>query len=211
MTGTFALVPVKDPALGKSRLAELLGAAERLDLNRRLAERTLACCAAAFGPERTVVVTASASIIAAAEARRMAVVSEPSPGDLNAALALAARLAIGQGAQALLVVPVDLVLLTPEALSGVAKLAEAPGCVLVPDRHGVGTNLLALRPARADLFRFGERSLNEHRRAAAAAGLEVRVHADAALALDLDTPEDYRLWERATTANSSAPAVPPAP
>jgi len=195
--GVFALVPVKDPAQGKSRLAELLDASARRALNRSLAERTFECCAAAFGPERTVVVTAADATAAEASARGLIVVREESGGDLNAALALAARHAMGQGADALVVVPVDLVLLTPTALrSVVSRVTEAPGCVLVPDRHGVGTNLLGVRPARADLFRFGERSLNEHRRAAAEAGLAVRVHAEPALALDLDTPEDYRLWER---------------
>jgi 2-phospho-L-lactate guanylyltransferase len=193
----FALVPVKDPAQGKSRLAELLGAPERLALNRELARRTFDCCAAVFGPDRTIVVTVSEAISAAAEARGLVVVREGTPGDLNAALVLAARHAIGQGAGALVVVPVDLVLLTPEALRGVvSSVMEGPGCVLVPDRHGVGTNVLGVQPARADLFRFGERSLDEHRRAGAEAGLEVRVHADPALTLDLDTPEDYHLWDR---------------
>lgn len=194
--GVFALVPVKEPAQGKSRLAELLDASERLALNRQLAQRTFECCAAAFGPERTVVVTAADAMAAEASARGLIVVREGSGGGLNAALGLAAGYAIGQEAEALVVVPVDLVLLTPEVLrSVVSRMTEARGCVLVPDRHGVGTNLFGVRPARADLFRFGERSLDEHRRAAAEAGLEVRVHADANLALDLDTPEDYRLWE----------------
>jgi 2-phospho-L-lactate/phosphoenolpyruvate guanylyltransferase len=201
--GVFGLVPVKDPAQGKSRLAELLEASERHALNRSLAERTFECCAAAFGPERSVVVTAAEGIAAEASARGLIVVREGSGGGLNAALALAARHAMRQGAEALVVVPVDLVLVTPGAVQSViADLARAPGCVLVPDRHGTGTNLLAVRPARADLFRFGERSLDEHRRAAAKAGLEVRVHADPNLALDLDTPEDYRLW-RGVGASSS--------
>jgi 2-phospho-L-lactate guanylyltransferase len=192
----FALVPVKDPALGKSRLAAVLDARAREDLNLRLIRQTFECCASAFGAERTVVVTASASIVAEAVARGLVVAGEHSPGDLNAALALAARHAMARGAQALLVVPVDLVLLKPDGLRAVSSTLEEPGCVLVPDRHGVGTNLFGVRPARADLFRFGDRSLDEHRRAAAAVGLEVRVHRDAELALDLDTPEDYRDWDR---------------
>ena len=202
--GVFALVPVKDPVQGKSRLAELLDAPARLALNRSLAERTFECCAAAFGPERTVVVTAADAIANEASTRGLTVVREGSGGGLNEALALAARHAMGQGADALVVVPVDLVLLTHAVLrSVVSSVTEAPGCVLVPDRHGVGTNLLGVRPARADLFRFGERSLNEHRRAAAEAGLDVRVHDDPTLALDLDTPEDYRLWRGAGTSSSN--------
>jgi 2-phospho-L-lactate guanylyltransferase len=205
VTGSaFALVPVKDPARGKSRLAELLSESERLALNRELAHRTFECCAAAFGPERTVVVTAAEAMAAEASARGLIVVREGSGGGLNAALALAARHAISQGAGALVVVPVDLVLLTPKALqSAIASLMEAPGCVLMPDRHGAGTNVLGLMPARADLFRFGERSLDKHRRAAAEAGLTVRVQNDPALALDLDTPEDYHLWRGVGAASSN--------
>lgn len=192
--GVFALVPVKDPALGKSRLATVLDAPARAALNLRLTRQTFDCCAAAFGAERTVVVTASAAIAGEALARGFAVVRERAPDDLNAALALAAREAMARGAAALLVIPVDLVLLTPAALRAVASGIAKPGCVLVPDRHGTGTNVLGLAPARADLFRFGDWSLDEHRRAAAAAGLDVRVHADPTLALDLDTSDDYRLW-----------------
>lgn len=192
----FALVPVKDPALGKSRLAAVLDGPARAALNLELTQRTFECCAAAFGPERTVVVTASASVAADAASRGFAVVDEPSPGDLNRALALASRHAIERGAEALLVVPVDLVRITAGALREVSRALDTPGCVLVPDRHGTGTNLLGLRPARADLFRFGGRSLEAHRRAAEGAGLEVRVHTDAPLALDLDTPEDYRCSEQ---------------
>jgi 2-phospho-L-lactate guanylyltransferase len=205
VTGSaFALVPVKDPARGKSRLAELLSESERLALNRELAHRTFECCAAAFGPERTVVVTAAEAIAAEASARGLIVVREGSGGGLNAALALAARHAISQGAGALVVVPVDLVLLKPEAIQRViASLMDAPGCVLVPDRHGAGTNVLGLMPARADLFCFGERSLDKHRRAAAEAGLRVRVQTDPALALDLDTPEDYHLWRGVGAAGSN--------
>jgi 2-phospho-L-lactate guanylyltransferase len=201
--GVFALVPVKDPALGKSRLAAVLDAPARAALNLRLTRQTFECCASAFGADRTVVITASASIAAEAVARGLVLVREESVGDLNAALEAAAARAIERGAQALLVVPVDLVQLTPDALHAVASNLEAAGVVLVPDRHGTGTNLLGVRPARPDVFRFGERSLGAHRAAGAEAGIAVRVHADAALALDLDTPEDYRLWRSVGAADSN--------
>ena len=194
----FAIVPVKNPQQGKSRLAEVLDAGERAALNQQLARRTFECCAAVFGPGHTVAVTASEAIAAEAEAHGLVVVRESAPGDLNAALVLAAEAAIGRGARALLVVPIDLVLLTQEALRAAAQsVLQSPGCVLAPDRRGAGTNLLGVMPARADLFRFGERSLEKHRAAAREAGLPVRVHADAILALDLDLPEDYRLWRSA--------------
>ena len=194
----FALVPVKDPRQGKSRLAKVLDAAERAALNVQLAEQTFECCTAVFGAGNTVVVTASEAIAAKAEARGLVIVRESAPGDLNTALVIAAEQAIARGARALLVVPTDLVLLTQEALHAAAQsVLQSPGCVLAPDRHGAGTNLLGVMPARADLFRFGERSLDAHRRAAREAGLAVRVHANANLALDLDLPEDYRLWRGA--------------
>ncbi|MGH6629990.1 MAG: DUF2064 domain-containing protein, partial [Burkholderiales bacterium] len=164
------------------------------------------CCAAVLGPGQTVVATASEAIAAEAEALGLVVVRESAPGDLNAALVLAAEAAIGRGARALLVVPTDLVLLTQEALRAAAQsVLQSPGCVLAPDRRGAGTNLLGIMPARTDLFRFGEHSLEKHRAAAREAGLPVRVHADPLLALDLDSPEDYRLWCSAGTLYIVAP------
>ena len=50
---------------------------------------------------------------------------------------------------AILVVPVDLPFVTPEAIDALAEplLAGEPTVVLVTDRHGTGTNALGLRPA----------------------------------------------------------------
>lgn len=196
-----ALVPVKDPQNGKSRLNSVLGAAERIALNASLARRTFDVCAEVIGPSLTFVVTASGAIASEAGARRMNVVSEAQAGDLNAALVLAGKAAIATGADALLVMPTDLVRITGDAVRAViATLERAGGCVLVPDRHGAGTNMMGLAPARIDLFRFGEQSLRKHRQAAEEAGCASTVHADPLLALDLDLPEDLELWRSARAA-----------
>jgi 2-phospho-L-lactate guanylyltransferase len=123
---------------------------------------------------------------------------------LNGALALGAERAIGLGARGLVVVPTDLALVSAAALAeALVALPAAPGCLIVPDRRGSGTNLLALSPARADLFRFGAFSPQKHAEAAALAGYEVRVHQSPDLALDLDLPEDYFDWRRGLDAPTS--------
>jgi 2-phospho-L-lactate/phosphoenolpyruvate guanylyltransferase len=202
VNGLFALIPVKDPARGKSRLAPLLDERARHELNLSLARRTIAVCASLFGPARTVVITAAPAIQSLARAAATWLVEEShAPAGLNAALAAGAADALQAGARAVLVVPTDLPLLSEDALRlAVEALPPAPGCLLVPDRHLSGTNLLGLAPAHADLFSFGEDSFARHAALARRLGCALRVHTDAALALDLDLPEDYRIFTGETTA-----------
>ena len=61
--------------------------------------------------------------------------------------------------------------------------------MLVTDRHGTGTNTLALRPPDVIGFAFGPGSRAAHRERAAAAGARY-VELDGPLTVDLDTPED---------------------
>ena len=65
---------------------------------------------------------------------------------------------IAGGAEAILVLPIDLPFVTPEAIDGGRRAARSPAdrvVVLVTDRHGTGTNALALRPPDVIDFAFG--------------------------------------------------------
>jgi len=194
----FAVVPVKDPAAGKARLSPVLDARQRRELCLFLAKRTIGFCAEAFGADRTIVVTAAADVARwAAEVLVQVVDEKATDNGLNAAIALGAARARERGAGALLVVPADLALLTVGELRAAAEaIPAAPGCLVVPDRREDGTNMLGLAPLREDLFAFGEGSLRRHAELARGAGCEVRIHRSAALALDLDLPEDYAEWRR---------------
>jgi 2-phospho-L-lactate guanylyltransferase len=196
--GLCALVPVKDPAQGKSRLASLLDADERRDLNLFLARQAIEACSACFGPLQTIVVTASAAIAKiATDAGVHALIEGKRAAGLNAALAMAADSAIAMGARGIVVVPTDLALPSTHALrAALAVMPAAPGCLIAPDRRNAGTNLLALAPARSDLFSFGAFSVRRHEEAARRLGYDVHIHRSAALALDLDLPEDYVVWRR---------------
>jgi len=199
----YAVVPVKDPAAGKTRLAPILDAGQRRDLCLFLARRTLRFCADAFGAERTIVVTAAHDVAQWARNAHVQVVQEDAgEKGLNAAITLGSVRARQAGAEAVVVVPADLALLTVEELLAAAQaIPAAPGCLIVPDRRDSGTNLLGLAPVREDLFAFGELSLQRHADLAARAGCEVRIHRSVALALDLDLPEDYAEWRRRAPAN----------
>jgi len=81
--------------------------------------------------------------------------------------------------------------LLPEEVLEIAR-----PCILVPDRHRRGTNLLGIAPARADMFRFGPGSMRGHAALARRLGYRVHIQACEILALDLDLPSDYAAWHR---------------
>jgi 2-phospho-L-lactate guanylyltransferase len=65
-----------------------------------------------------------------------------------------------------------------------------PIVVVAPCRHGTGTNALLVCPPGLIPFAFGPDSFAAHCAAARAAGVEPVIYRSAAIALDLDTPED---------------------
>ena len=194
-----ALVPVGTLEGAKSRLGGTLDAEERHDLAERLARRTIAAVVATPGIAETLVVTPDD------EVRQLALEAGARPirqrgHGLNEGLREARAEAIAGGADALLIVPIDLAAVSPEALGEVVAAAtrapaDEPRVVIVPDRHGRGTNTLALRPPDAIDFCFGGDSRRAHLSNARGAGAEV-VELDGVLRLDLDTPDDLLLVER---------------
>ena len=62
--------------------------------------------------------------------------------------------------------------------------------MVVPDRHGTGTNALLLQPPDAIEPSFGPGSRERHEEAARAAGLTWEVDPLPSLLVDVDTPED---------------------
>ena len=62
--------------------------------------------------------------------------------------------------------------------------------VIVPDRHGAGTNALLLSPPDAIEPSFGPGSFARHAARAREAGVAARVAALPSLGLDVDTPDD---------------------
>lgn len=209
MSRAFTIVPVKPLGEGKLRLAAILSSAERERLNRLLLRRTLDRAVRFPGAARTIVVSASDDVLDEARRRGMIAIREAEGAGLNAALALAVQAALAEGATGVLIQPVDLPFATAEALRAlIAGAPPAPGCAIVPDRHGKGTNLLYQSPPLLRRFDFGDDSFRLHSAAAAECGLKVVVSRDPALCFDIDEPADYKQWRASESANIIEEEVP---
>lgn len=195
MKKIVAVIPVKPLDEGKSRLGMVLSAAERNDLNALLLVRTLDRAAIFPGAAQTIVISRSKAVLSNVRARGMIALAE-SGQTLNEALAAATETAIAAGATGVLVVPTDLPLADAQALKWIAASNPAPrACVLAPDRHGRGTNVLYATPPAVAIYRFGEGSLSKHKAAAADLGFDLSLIDDPSLSFDIDTPDDYAYWQ----------------
>ena len=180
------LVPLKALAEAKGRLAPEVGPLQRRLLAIAMFEDVIAALQAVPALTAPVVVSPDREVWRRADAMGCRVVEEPpGAGDLNAALAAAAKAAgVGNGSP-LLVVAADLPLASAAGLERVLA-AEAPVAV-VPSADGAGTNVLAWRDPASFAPSFGTDSAARHLAVPGA----VRVD-DPGLSLDVDTVEDLR-------------------
>lgn len=197
------IIPIRSLESAKSRLGGPLDAEERQALVLELLERTIRAAGGARGVARVLVVSDDEHNLRLARALDAQAVRETGHG-LNSALVEARGLARDRGADAVLALPADLPRVSVAAVESIlsaagerlpAGAADRPRVVLVPDRHGDGTNALLLAPPDAIPFAFGVGSRRRHARLAAEAGAFYREILDGPLSLDLDTPDDLLLAE----------------
>lgn len=99
--------------------------------------------------------------------------------------------ALEQGAFHVLLLPGDAPLLDPAEIDALVEhLSDEPEVVIVPDRHGEGTNALFLTPPEVIAPAFGDGSRARHEGLAREAGAAVRVQEVRSLQLDVDTTDD---------------------
>ncbi len=110
------------------------------------------------------------------------------------------RRAVDQRISRALLVPGDCPLVDPAELDQlVGREVPSPSALIVPDRHGTGTNALLLTPPDVIEPSFGPASRERHEAAAETAGVFTRVIDVPTLALDVDTPEDLEELRSALT------------
>ncbi len=180
------LIPVKSFELAKGRLADALEPGERAHLAKTMAAGVVAAAA----PLPPYVVCGSDEVAAWATAVGAGVIRYEPPG-LNPAVAHATEALAADGFRRVVIAHGDLPLAT-----SLAWVADFDGVTIVPDRPGQGTNVMAVPLGRGFEFHYGPGSAQAHRAEADRLGLALRVMADDALGLDVDTPDDLADFHR---------------
>jgi 2-phospho-L-lactate/phosphoenolpyruvate guanylyltransferase len=181
------VVPIKDFRRAKQRLSSVLTPHERVELARRMATHVITTAA----PHDVYVVCDDHEVATFAEGLGAEVLWRPNLG-LNGAIEAGVQ-HIAATADRVLIAHSDL----PLARS-FASLLDADDVAIVADRHGRGTNAIALPTGTAFTFRFGPGSFAAHRREAARHDLAVTRLQDDGLSWDVDTPDDLAHPDLAT-------------
>lgn len=187
----WAVVPVKDTARAKQRLAPALPPHLRQALALAMLEDVLAALAGAADLAGRIIVTNDATAAALAAKYRFECRTDGAgAGHTGAVMAAAERLA-RERRGGMLTVPGDVPLVTSTEIAQlVAAHRDAPSFTIAPSHDELGSNAVLMSPPDAVPLRFGDDSFFPHLRAAEAHGIAPTVLHLPGVALDIDNPAD---------------------
>lgn len=203
---TLAILALKNLDQAKQRLAAELDPPPRRALVEAMFSDTLVALRRATALPDVVVVSSDTRVQRIAEGYGASVIKDTGSGHSDAALCGVQR-AVAHDYERALLLPGDCPLIEPAELDDLATRPAPDRCVLViPDRHGTGTNALLLGPPDVMAPSFGEGSHARHLGNARAAGIYAETVDLPSLALDVDTPDDLQAAEQmlATTRGGAA-------
>lgn len=191
----WAIVPVKRLSLAKQRLAQSLLPRERHQLCMAMLHDVLKTLSAS--PDLSGIVVVSDDLDAALVAADLGCEYLPETAlnahGLNGVVTAAVQSLAARGIDDVLVVHGDLPMFSGAELSTLLQMHANAGdraVTIAADRHRLGSNCVAVSPARCLSFQFGENSLGKHITGAREAGLKSTVLILPGAALDIDTPDD---------------------
>ena len=188
---TAAILPIKSLTQAKQRLSLELASHDRRALVEAMFADALVALGRVSALDRVVVVSGDRVAQRIASGYGATVVEEDDERGHNTAAARGIDLLLEEGIDRALLVPGDCPILSPHDLT--ALLNHPTGersALIVPDRHGTGTNALLLTPPDVLAPSFGPDSRRRHMADASSAGVPAEVVELDSLALDVDTPDD---------------------
>jgi len=186
------LVPVKNLAAAKQRLAAVLDQPARTELAQAMLHDVAATLAAWPRRPACALVTSDPFALDLARQYDFEIIPDPANPGETGAIEMATRLCVSRGIDSTLVIPADIPLIQAGELDQISAQAPDEGSLLVPAADGRGTNAAFRRPANLFPLRFGNDSFKPHLAAAQATGKPCVVLQLPSIAVDVDNPEDLR-------------------
>jgi 2-phospho-L-lactate guanylyltransferase len=186
------LVPIKNTASAKQRLASVLDQPARTQLAQAMLTDVLTTLHGWKNRPKVGIVTSDSYTMKLAAEYEFEVIPDPdNPGETGA-IEMATRACVERGEDSTLVIPADIPLIEWWELEEIYKHAPPEGSVLVPAGDGRGTNAAFRRPANLFPLRFGNDSFKPHHAAAQGTGKPCVVLNLPGIAVDIDNPPDLR-------------------
>jgi 2-phospho-L-lactate/phosphoenolpyruvate guanylyltransferase len=193
---TLAILPIKSFSQAKQRLRHELSDADRRALVDSMFSDVLVALRRVPTLEQIIVVSGDRVAQRIAQGYGAIVVEDDERGH-NTAAQKGIAAALEDGIERVLLVPGDCPLMDPKELEDLlAHPAGERSALVVPDRHGTGTNALLLAPPDVLAPTFGPDSRRRHMADADVAGVPAQVVEVPCLALDVDTPDDLEALQR---------------
>lgn len=186
------LVPVKNLAGAKQRLAPLLDQSARTELAQAMLFDMLETLGTWASRPPVAVVTSDPFARQLALRFDFEVIEDRVNSGETDAIDMATQVCQSRGIDSTLVLPGDIPLIRAWELEKILQSAPEEGSVLVPAADGRGTNAAWRRPAGLFPLRFGNDSFKPHLAAAQAAQKPCVVLSLPGIALDIDRPSDLR-------------------
>jgi 2-phospho-L-lactate guanylyltransferase len=187
---TLAILPIKSFSRAKQRLRDELSDADRRALVDSMFSDVLVALRRVPALESVIVVSGDRVAQRIAGGYEATVVEDDEHGH-NSAARKGIIAALEDGFERVLLVPGDCPLMDPREIDELLiHPAGERSALIVPDRHGTGTNALLLSPPDVLAPSFGPDSRRRHLADAGVAGVPAEVVEVPSLALDVDTPDD---------------------
>jgi 2-phospho-L-lactate guanylyltransferase len=191
---TFAIVPVKSFENAKSRLGAVLDTHERNQLSALLVKKTICVLKNTSNIDKILLVSPDPRVEKIACRYGATFLREDSDSGVNSAVNKADDFCIASGAEATLVLPIDLPLMIPEDIDIICKsaLSDSHCMILCPSYKFDGSNVLLRKPCDIISTSYDANSYPMHVLAAIRKNIKIRVFFLNRLMIDIDTFQDIK-------------------
>ena len=187
------LIPVKDLATAKQRLADALTQSQRFQLAEAMLCDVMAAASGVRDRLDVALVTGDGRAQQLAHEFGFGVIEDTRNESETAAIEMATACSEQRGYNTTVVIPSDIPLITSDELHRVLDAAPAAGAVFVPAYDRRGSNCILRRPASLIPLRFGNDSFLPHCEAMRRTGKELVILEMPGIGLDIDNPHELEL------------------